>query len=425
MDSSTAMNQPVVIDNGSGLIKAGFAGEMIPKCIFRSCIGTPKHEKVMPGAVEGDRFIGPKCEEHRGLLSLKYPIEHGIVENWDDMEHIWKYLYTKEQLGAKSSDHPVLLTEAPNNPFKNREKSAEIMFEHLSVPALFVSIQAVLALYASGRTTGCVLDSGDGVTHAVPVYEGYALNKSVQRVDIAGRDVTKYLKLWLRKEGHVFSTSAEMETVRTIKEKCCFLAPDMNKAVHQATKAYMDVKKDAAVGLGNAVGEKSKKKDLKVNSGQGEPSATQSENYFNPELPRTYTLPDGKRIELYTSRFRAPEVLFRPDLIGEEEDGIHKVVYNCIQKSDLDIRSCLYQNIVLSGGTTLFQGFGNRLFHEMKELVNDQDVKLKIHAAGERIFSTWVGGSILAGLSTFRRMWITKEEYENEGSRRLYLKRLM
>ena len=193
----------------------------------------------MAGALEGSRFIGPKCEEHRGLFSLKYPIEHGIVQNWDDMEHIWKYLYTKEQLGAKSSDHPVLLTEAPNNPFKNREKAAEIMFEHLSVPALFVSIQAVLALYASGRTTGCVLDSGDGVTHAVPVYEGYALDRSIQRVDIAGRDVTRYLKLWLRKEGHVFSTTAEFETIRTIKERCCFLAPDMNVAIDRGCGKYL------------------------------------------------------------------------------------------------------------------------------------------------------------------------------------------
>jgi len=412
------MNQPVVIDNGSGLIKAGFAGENFPKCIFRNCVGRPKHDKVMPGGLEGDRFIGNLAEQHRGILSLRYPIEHGIVENWDDMEHIWKYLYTKDQLHSKSSEHPVLLTEAPNNPIKNREKAAEIMFEHLSVPALFVSIQAVLALYASGRTTGCVLDSGDGVTHAVPVYEGYALNESVQRVDIAGRDVTKYLKLWLRKEGHVFSSTAEMETVRTIKEQCCFLATDMNKAVHQATKAYMDMKKNPEVV------DKSKKKDMK-NQGQGDASSAQSENFFNPELPRTYTLPDGKRIDLYTSRFRAPEVLFRPDLLGQEEDGIHKVVYNCIQKSDLDIRSSLYQNIVLSGGTTLFHGFGSRLFGEMKELIDDQEVKLKIHAMGERIFSTWVGGSILAGLSTFKRMWITKEDYENEGSRRLYLKGMM
>lgn len=418
--SSTSMNQPVVIDNGSGVIKAGFAGDQIPKCRFRSCIGTPKHNRIMAGALEGDRFIGPRCEEHRGLMSLRYPISHGIVENWDDMEHIWKYLYTKEQLGAKSSDHPVLLTEAPNNPFKNREKAAEIMFEHLSVPALFVSIQAVLALYASGRTTGCVLDSGDGVTHAVPVYEGYALEKSIQRIDIAGRDVTNYLKLCLRKEGHIFTGSAEMETVRTIKERCCFLAPDMNLAVDQAISAYMNKKKDINVGI---VPGKSGKKDGKGHAGQGDAASPESADLFNPETPRSYTLPDGKVISLYTSRFRAPEVLFNPELLGQEEVGIHQVLYNSISKSDLDIRSSLYQNIVLSGGTTLFNGFGNRLFKEIKDLVVDKKVQVKINAQGERIFSTWSGGSILASLDTFKRMWITKEEYENEGAKRLYLKR--
>lgn len=412
------MNHPVVIDNGSGLIKAGFAGEQVPKCRFRSCIGTPKYNKEMPQALEGtinNRFIGPRCEEHRGLMNLTYPIENGIVQNWDDMEEIWKYIYHKDQLSAKSSDHPVLLTEAPNNPFKNREKAAEIMFEHLSVPALFVSIQAVLALYSSGRTTGCVLDSGDGVTHAVPVYEGYALEKSIQRVDIAGRDVTNYLKLCLRKEGHIFTGSAEMETVRTIKERCCFLAPDMNLAIDQAIQAYMKRKKEVPAGLVKG------KKEVK-HQGQGDSEAP-SQDLFNPEEPRSYTLPDGKRISLFTSRFRAPEVLFNPELIGQEEVGIHEVLYNSIQKSDLDIRSSLYQNIVLSGGTTLLNGFGNRLYKEMVDLVQDQEVKLKINAQGERIFSTWVGGSILASLDTFRRMWITKEEYENEGAKRLYLKR--
>ena len=175
MDSAAMiMNQPVVIDNGSGVIKAGFAGDQVPKSRFRNCVGRPKHERLMTGAPEGDTFIGQRAEEYRGLLSLRYPIEHGIVKHWDDMELIWKHLYEKDQLGAKSSEHPVLLTEAPNNPTSNREKSAEIMFEHLNTPALFFSIQAVLSLYASGRTTGCVLDSGDGVTHAVPVYEGFA-----------------------------------------------------------------------------------------------------------------------------------------------------------------------------------------------------------------------------------------------------------
>ena len=172
------VNQPVVIDNGSGVIKAGFAGDQIPKCHFPNYIGRPKHSRVMAGALEGDLFVGPKAQEHRGLLSIRYPMEHGIVTDWNDMERIWQYIYSKDQLQTFSEEHPVLLTEAPLNPRRNREKSAEIFFETFNVPALFVSLQAVLSLYATGRTTGVVLDAGDGVTHAVPIYEVHKIKAS-------------------------------------------------------------------------------------------------------------------------------------------------------------------------------------------------------------------------------------------------------
>jgi len=214
---------------GSGVIKAGFAGDQVPKCHFPNYIGRPKHSRVMAGALEGDLFVGPKAQEHRGLLSIRYPMEHGIVTDWNDMERIWQYIYSKDQLQTFSEEHPVLLTEAPLNPRRNREKSAEIFFETFNVPALFVSLQAVLSLYATGRTTGVVLDAGDGVTHAVPIYEGFAMPHSIMRVDVAGRDVTRYLRLLLRKEGVNFRTTAEFEIVRTIKERACYLASNPAK----------------------------------------------------------------------------------------------------------------------------------------------------------------------------------------------------
>ncbi|OXA45619.1 Mannosyl-oligosaccharide glucosidase [Folsomia candida] len=223
------VNQPVVIDNGSGIIKAGFAGDSVPKCRFPNYVGRPKHVRVMAGALEGDLFIGPKAEEHRGLLAIKYPMEHGIVTDWNDMERIWQYVYSKDQLQTFAEEHPVLLTEAPLNPRRNREKSAEIFFETLNAPALFLSMQAVLSLYATGRTTGVVLDAGDGVTHAVPIYEGFALPHSIMRVDLAGRDVTRYLRFLLRKEGINFRTSSEFEIVRTIKERECYLSANPSK----------------------------------------------------------------------------------------------------------------------------------------------------------------------------------------------------
>ena len=177
----------------------------------------------MAGALEADIFLGKFAEDNRGLLSISYPMEHGIVSDWNDMEKIWQHVYSKSQLNANSEEHPVLLTEAPMNPRRNREKAAEIFFETFNAPALYISIQAVLSLYSTGRTTGVVLDSGDGVTHAVPIYEGFALPHSIMRTDIAGREVTKYLKLLLRKEGHTFNTTAEFEIIKSIKEKVCAL----------------------------------------------------------------------------------------------------------------------------------------------------------------------------------------------------------
>lgn len=188
----------------------------------------------MAGALEGDIFVGPKAEEHRGLLSIKYPMEHGIVTDWNDMERIWNYIFTKDQLSIFAEEHPFLLTEAPLNPKKNREKAAEIFFETFNVPAFFLSMQAVLSLYATGRVTGVVLDSGDGVTHAVPIYEGFAMPHSIMRVDVAGRDVTRYLKTLIRKEGFNFRTTAEFEIVRCIKEKTCYLATNPQKEESQA-----------------------------------------------------------------------------------------------------------------------------------------------------------------------------------------------
>lgn len=367
------INQPVVIDNGSGVIKAGFAGDQVPKCHFPNYIGRPKHVRVMAGALEGDVFVGPKAEEHRGLLTIRYPMEHGIVTDWNDMERIWQYIYSKEQLQTYPEEHPVLLTEAPLNPRRNREKAAEIFFETLNVPALFISMQAVLSLYATGRTTGVVLDSGDGVTHAVPIYEGFAMPNSIMRVDIAGRDVTRHLRTLLRKEGWNFRTTAEFEIVKTIKERSCYLA-----------------------------------------------SNPQREETMETEKAQ-YTLPDGSTLEIGPARFRAPEILFRPDHIGEEDEGLHEVLVYAIHKSDLDLRRVLYQNIVLSGGSTLFKGFGDRLLSEVKKIA-PKDIKIRISAPQERLYSTWIGGSILASLDTFKKMWISKKEYDEENARAIHRK---
>lgn len=360
-----------VIDNGSGVVKAGFSGEDAPRAIFPSIVGRPKNPGVIIGVEAKDEYLGDEAQQKRGVLKISHPIGHGIVQDWDDMEKIWNHTFYVE-LRVSPDEHPVLLTEAPLNPKVNREKMTQIMFETFNVPALYVAIQAVLSLYSAGRTTGIVCDSGDGVTHTVPIYEGFSIPHAVSRIQLAGRDLTTFMAKLLTERGYNFTSSAEMEIVRDIKEKTAFVAVDYDAAMKQSQDSS--------------------------------------------SLEMQYELPDGTPITIGSERFRCPEYLFKPlEMNGKDMDSIQDLTYKSIQECDVDVRRELYQNIILSGGSTMFEGIGERLLKEI-EARAPKAVSVKVIASPDRKYAVWRGGSTLTSLSTFASMWITKEDYDEHGA---------
>ncbi|XP_062292985.1 uncharacterized protein si:ch211-241j12.3 isoform X2 [Scomber scombrus] len=369
-------NSALILDTGSGLMKAGFADQDLPNIIFPTIIGQPKYEEIMNGNIERETYIGHEAQHMRGVLTLKHPIKNGVIRNWDDMEKIWHYTF--QQLCVEPEDHPVLLTEAAMNPLENRQRMVEIMFESFCVPFTYVAMQAVLALYAAGRCTGVVFDSGDGVSHSVPVFEGYCLPHAVQRFPLAGLDVTMHLKRLLQDQGVSMRTTAEMEIVREMKERCCCVAPDYTAELSQ-----------------------------------GGPSCREMH----------YTMPDGQIVTLSTERFRAPEILFKPELIGRDHYGMHESVFKSILSSDIDLRRCFLGNIVLSGGNTLLAGLPDRLQAEIRSMVQvDMRESVRVTSPKDRDFSVWSGGAVLANLPTFGSAWISQEEYEEFGPQIVFRK---
>uniref|UniRef100_A0A1A9X5A3 Actin, cytoplasmic n=1 Tax=Glossina brevipalpis TaxID=37001 RepID=A0A1A9X5A3_9MUSC len=360
-------NSPIVIDCGSGYIKAGFANEDQPTTMFPTIVGRPR-KGVIAGAAGRTSYVGEGAQSMRGVLSFKYPIDRGVVTDWDDMEKIWQHCFANE-LGVDPQFHPVLLTEIPNNPMPNRERMTQIMFELFNVPAMYVTVQAILSLFSTGNLTGLALDSGEGITNIVPVYEGYALNYAINKLNLAGKDLNEYLMRLINQRGYSLSSTTEKELVRDMKETMCYVSQDFQKELDTA------------------------------------------ESRFSLESP--FKLPDGNFVHIANERFVCPEALFDPTVLGHKTGGIHVNINNSILKCDRDLQRTLYKKIILSGGNTLFPGIETRLKTELSLLAPNYAVQ--ILAEQDRQYSVWRGGAALASLSTFENMYITNQEYYETG----------
>jgi len=370
-DSSRSDDEPLVIvmDCGSDYTKAGFAGDDAPRSVMPSIVGRPKMAGIMVGMDQKDAYVGDEAQSKRGVLTMKYPMEHEVITDFDAMEKIWHSIFHNE-LRVDPEECFVLLATPPLTSKQNMERMAQSMFETFKVRGLQTLPSPVCALYASGRTTGIVVSIGASVTHVVPVYEGYALPHAITRSTIGGRHLSEYLNKILTERGYSFTTTAEREIVQDIKEKLGFAVLDFDSAMcHGAQTSAGD---------------------------------------------STYELPDGQVIFVGNERFRVVEALFSPSFLGSDQPGLHELVFKAIMKCDVDIRKDLHANIVLCGGSSCFDGLADRLTREVTAMC-PSTMKVKVIAPPERKYTPWIGGSICASLSTFQHMWITQEDYDATG----------
>jgi actin-related protein 2 len=374
----------LVCDNGTGYVKVGFAGTNFPESVFPSMVGRPQLRAEMESLESTelkDVMCGDEADAVRFALDIDYPVENGIVKNWENMVHLWNYTFF-DKLKVNPRDHKIMLTEAPLNPRENRKKTIQNMFEKYSFQALHMSIQAMLVLYAQGLLTGVVVDSGDGVTHVVPVFEGFVPQHLIRRLDVAGRHITSYLIKLLLLRGYSFNRSADFATVQQIKEKLCYVALDLEgeRRLAQETTVLME----------------------------------------------KFSLPDGTIIKVGRERFEAPEALFNPQLVDKDGDGMAAMVFNMIQASDIDCRAEYFKHIVLSGGSSMYPGLPSRLEQDIKKLYltnvlkGAEDrmnrLKLRIEDPPRRKHMVYLGASVLGDLMRDRAdFWVSKSEYEEKG----------
>lgn len=357
---------PVIVDNGTGMVKAGLGSDDAPKHIFPEMIGLPR--EPYKAQHTKSHYFGDEFFDNLNHFMVRSPMENGIIQNFEDMEKIWEHTFF-EMLDVNPMQHPLILTEPPYNPKPNREKVVEIMFETFGVPSLNISVAGVLALLGHGRTSGLVLGAGDGVTATIPIFDGYGLIHCINRSELAGKDITSVLGKLLALQGKSLVKSNEWQHVAKMKEQHCYVSQD--------------------------------------------PSAENAE-------PVTYTLPDKREITLKDERWQACEPLFSPGVGGLDSEamGVATMVWDTISRCELDTRRTLLSNIVLSGGSTMFPGFSERLTKELRAVAPSKvQASIKVAKSKNAQNAVWVGGQIFASLRAMQEdQWVSTEDYDEYGA---------
>lgn len=363
-------NPTIIIDNGSGYIKAGLNTYDEPSLIFPTLIGHHRHQE------HSELFVGYDALKNELDLSIYHPIDHGHISNWDYVEKIWDYTLKNVGFGDKIKD--VLLTEPPLSSTHHRTKMGEMFFEHFKVENLNMSVSGLMSIYANGITTGMVLDIGEGITQCMCLFDGYIEKNSVIRSDFGGEELTMYLQKLICDNGYTMTTRRNFEYVKTMKETLCFCS--LHPAIDQ------------------------NREDLSV----------------------TYKLPDGDvlrdgydEVEISHERFYVPEALFNPTLCHRDNPSITDIVCRCLQNSPIQNRKVLSSCIVLSGGSTLFPNLAERLETEVKnKSPSNARSTIKVYAHEKRAIMAWYGAKIFSNQllrSSQQAYWISKEEYEDIG----------
>lgn len=348
----------VIVDNGASFVRAGFGGEEEPKCIIPTVVGT-KRKEFQDGIDTKDYYLSSDISRNVEQFNLHFPINNRVIQNHDEMTKIWDFMFNSE-LHIETKDHPVLMTESPQNEKDAREKTTEIMMEKYSCPAFHMAYPETLALYVIGKTTGTVIDIGETMTHVVPVYKSFGMTFTTTSLPIGGRQINHVLKKRLKSEGIIFSSEQDRDTIRSIKETVCMFGPE------------------------------------------------------GDESPVDYTLPDGTTLQIPRSAVSSPDVLFHPKYAKVKSKGLPELVTTALGEVDEDIKEEVGGTVVLIGGSSLFPG--------LKEQLAASLPSANVIATPGRRLQAWLGGSKLASLSTFSQMWISQAEYNEVGPPIVHLK---